>query len=168
MPRAARPGAGWRGTCGGVTYDFGLHFSQELGNHFGSPTDSWPATAEHVTPFLAIVVNALGVTDGARWFEAAGRAHQKVVDADQARTYNFGFAHYLDMATGAHEEITLPIEAAFEAMKGMYVLTRRDSAVDVHAYFECAAQACSRLRDARGRRRQQLEQGRARRQAAAQ
>uniref|UniRef100_UPI0036709377 hypothetical protein n=1 Tax=Bacillus tropicus TaxID=2026188 RepID=UPI0036709377 len=63
---------------------------------------------------------------------------------DQARTYNFGFAHYLDMATGAHEEITLPIEAAFEAMKGMYVLARRDSAVDVHAYFDCALRACSR------------------------
>ncbi|MFJ7416950.1 hypothetical protein ACIQWZ_40115 [Streptomyces sp. NPDC098077] len=127
-----------------MTYNFGLHFTQELGNHFGSPTASWPATAEHVTPFLAIVVNVLGMTDGARWFEAAGRAHQKVVDADEARTYNFGFAHYLDTATGAHQEITLPREAAFEAMKGMYVLARRDSAADVHAYFDWALPACSR------------------------
>ncbi|MCX4625054.1 hypothetical protein [Streptomyces albogriseolus] len=45
-----------------MTYDFGLRFTQELGNRFGSPTGSWPATAERVTPFLAIVVDALGTT----------------------------------------------------------------------------------------------------------
>ncbi|MFZ4184531.1 hypothetical protein ACOZCG_25970 [Streptomyces pseudogriseolus] len=54
-----------------MTHDFGLHFTQELGNHFGSPTNSWPASAEQMTPFFAIVVNALGTDDSARWFEAA-------------------------------------------------------------------------------------------------
>ncbi|MEQ4611559.1 hypothetical protein ABMX48_37150 [Streptomyces cavourensis] len=44
-----------------MTYDFGHHSTQELGNRFGPNTDSWPATAERVTPFLTIVVDALGV-----------------------------------------------------------------------------------------------------------
>ncbi|MER6297659.1 hypothetical protein [Streptomyces althioticus] len=35
-----------------MTHDFGLHFAQELGNHFGSPTDSWPASAEQMTPLV--------------------------------------------------------------------------------------------------------------------
>ena len=46
----------------GVTHDFDLRFAQELGNRFGSPTDSWPETAERVTPVLAIVVDALAWT----------------------------------------------------------------------------------------------------------
>ncbi|MFJ7416953.1 hypothetical protein ACIQWZ_40130 [Streptomyces sp. NPDC098077] len=63
-----------------MTYDFRLHFTQELGNRFGPTTDSWPATAERVTPFLAIVVDALGVDDGLRWFEAARQARQRVLE----------------------------------------------------------------------------------------
>ncbi|MHA4820182.1 hypothetical protein ACXZ65_38200 [Streptomyces aculeolatus] len=129
-----------------MTHDFGLHFTWELGNRFGSPTGNWPASAELVTPFFAIVVNALGGTGGAaRWFEAARRAHQRVVDADQARTYNFGFAQYLDLETEAHQETALPVVAAFEAMKGAYEVARRDGGVDVDVYFDCALQACSRL-----------------------
>lgn len=75
-----------------------------------------------MTPFLAIVVDALGVDDGLRWFEAALQAHE---------------------------------------------VTRRDAAVDVDVYFECAAQACSRLGAAYRARVQQLEQGRETRAAAA-
>ncbi|WP_331761974.1 hypothetical protein [Streptomyces anulatus] len=144
-----------------MTYDFRLHFTQELGNHFGPATDSWPATAERVTPFLAIVVDALGVDDGLRWFEAA---RQRVLEDE--RDDSFGFAHYLDTATGAHEDITLPVVAAFEALKGAYEVARRERSVDVDMYFECAAQACSRLGQARRDRREQLEQGRERRVAA--
>ncbi|WP_333736224.1 hypothetical protein [Streptomyces sp. IBSBF 2806] len=59
-----------------TTYDFGPRFTQELGNRFGSPAESWPAIAERVTPFLAIVVDALGVDDGLWWFEAARQAHR--------------------------------------------------------------------------------------------
>ncbi|MFJ7416952.1 hypothetical protein ACIQWZ_40125 [Streptomyces sp. NPDC098077] len=57
--------------------------------------------------------------------------------------------------------------AAFKAMKGAYEVARRERSVDVDVYFECAAQACSRLSDTRRDRRQQLEQGREK-QAAAQ
>ncbi|MEV4976740.1 hypothetical protein [Streptomyces scopuliridis] len=149
-----------------MTYNFGLHFTQELGDRFGPAPDSWPATAERVTPFLAIVVDALGVDEGLRWFEAARQAHRRVTEAERDRSYNFGFAHYLDTATGAHEDITLPVVAAFEALKGAYEVARRESGVDVDVYFECAAQACSRLGDARRDRLQQLEQGRERRVAA--
>ncbi|MFE6128321.1 hypothetical protein ACFQ6Q_08635 [Streptomyces sp. NPDC056437] len=126
-----------------MTHNFGLHFTQELGNHFGSPTDSWPASAEQVTPFLAIVVNALGTEDSERWFAAARRAHRSVVNADETQAYNFGFARYLDLETEAHQGLTLPVVAAFEAMKGLYEVTRWDSSVDVDAFFECALQACS-------------------------
>ncbi|MET8615819.1 hypothetical protein [Streptomyces misionensis] len=147
-----------------MTYDFRLHLTQELGNHFGSPADSWPKTAELVTPFLAIVVDALGVDEGLRWFEAAREAHRRVTEAERDRSYNFGFAHYLDTAAGAHEDITLPVVAVFEALKGAYEVARRESSVDV--YFECAAQTCSRLGAARRDRRQQLEQGRETRVAA--
>ncbi|MFE4583117.1 hypothetical protein [Streptomyces chartreusis] len=128
-----------------MTHDFGLHLTQELGNRFGSPTDSWPETAERVTPFLAIVVDALGVDDGLRWFEAARQAHRCVIEAEEDHSFNFGFAHYLDMAAGAYENVTLPMVAAFEAMKGAYEVARRDRGVDVDVYFDCALQACSRL-----------------------
>ncbi|MFE0737495.1 hypothetical protein [Streptomyces sp. NPDC058855] len=50
-----------------MTHNFGLHFAQELGNRFGSPTDSWPGSAEQVIPFFAIVINALGTDDAAQW-----------------------------------------------------------------------------------------------------
>ncbi|MFE4055614.1 hypothetical protein ACFXP3_04760 [Streptomyces sp. NPDC059096] len=149
-----------------MTYDFGLHFTQELGNRFGPNPDNWPATAELVTPFLSIVVDALGVDEGLRWFEAARQAHRRVTEAERDRSYNFGFAPYLDTATGAHEDITLPVVAAFEALKGTYEVTGREVGVDVDVYFECAAQACSRLDAARRYRQQQLEQRRERRVAA--
>ncbi|MFC8012700.1 hypothetical protein [Streptomyces cinereoruber] len=150
-----------------MTYDFGLHFTQELGNRIGPDTDSWPATAERVTPFLAIVVDALDVDEGLRWFEAARKAHLRVTEAERDRSYNFGFAHYLDTATGAHEDITLPVIAAFEALKAAYTVARHEDSTDVDVYFKCAAQACSRLGAARRDRVQQLEQGRERRAAAA-
>ncbi|WP_232838705.1 hypothetical protein [Streptomyces geranii] len=127
-----------------MTHNFGLHFTQELGNHFGSPTDSWPASAEQVTPFFAIVVNALGTDDAPRWFEAARKAHQRVETAERDRAHHFGFAHHLDVETEAYEEITLPVVAAFEATKGLYEITRRDPSVDVDVFFDCALRACSR------------------------
>ncbi|MFI8164171.1 hypothetical protein ACIF6I_33840 [Streptomyces microflavus] len=65
-----------------------------------------------MAPFLAIVVDALGVDDGLRWFEAARQARQRVLDDERDDSYSFGFAHYLDTATGAHEEITPPVVAA--------------------------------------------------------
>ncbi|MEV5620194.1 hypothetical protein ACFVG1_36445 [Streptomyces bacillaris] len=148
-----------------MTYDFGLHFTQELGNRLGPDTDSWPATAERVTPFLTIVVDALGVDEGLRWFEGAQKAHLRVTEVERNRSYNFGFAHYLDTATGAHKDVTLPVLAAFETLKATYVVAQHDG-TDVDLYFECAAQACSRLGGARRDRTQQLEQGRERRAAA--
>jgi hypothetical protein len=75
-----------------VTHNFGLHFTQELVKRYGFHDEGWPESAEQVTPFFAIVVNALGEDDATRWFEAARRAHQCVVEADQARTWHFGFA----------------------------------------------------------------------------
>ncbi|QPM27849.1 hypothetical protein I3J19_28040 (plasmid) [Streptomyces clavuligerus] len=141
-----------------MTYDFGFRFTQELRNRFGPDTDRWPPTVERVTPFLAIVVDALGVDDGVRWFEAARQAHRRVLDDE--RGDSFGFSHYLDTAAGAFEDTTLSVVAAFEAMKGAYEVARRESSVDVDVYFECAAQACSRMGDAVRRRRQELEQGR--------
>lgn len=127
-----------------MTHNFGLHFAQELGNRFGSPTDSWPASAEQAIPFFAIVVNALGTDDAAQWFEAARRAHQCVVTAEQNRAHHFGFAHHLDVETEAHQELPPPVVAAFEATKALYEVTRRDAAVDVEVFFECALRACSR------------------------
>ncbi|MFD5936969.1 hypothetical protein [Streptomyces sp. NPDC060333] len=120
-----------------MTHNFGFHFTQELGNQFDTPTDSWPASTEQVTPFFAIIADALGTNGAVRWFEAARRAYQS---ASQVRTYNFGFAHYLDLETEAHEDPTLPVVAAFEATKALYEVTRRDADV----FFECARRACSR------------------------
>ncbi|MGW5003058.1 hypothetical protein ACWEP8_36000 [Streptomyces hydrogenans] len=127
-----------------MTHNFGLYFALELGHRFGSPTDSWPASAEQVTPFFAIVVHALGTDDAAQWFEAARRAHQRVVTAEQNRAHHFGFAHHLDMETKAHQELPLPVVAAFEATKALYVVARRDAALDIDVLFECALRACSR------------------------
>lgn len=127
-----------------MTHNFGLHFAQELGNRFGSCADRWPESAEQVTPFFAIVVNALGADGAVRWLEAARRAHQRSVAAEKTGTYNFGFAQYLDTETGAHEAPTIPIVAAFEAMKALWEITRRDADVDVDEFFECALRACLR------------------------
>ncbi|MEV8347378.1 hypothetical protein [Streptomyces niveus] len=127
-----------------MTHYFGLHFTLELGNRFGSPTDSWPESTEQVTPFFAIVVNALGADGATGWFEAARRAHQRVVDAGRARTWNFGFAQNLDLETEAHQKPTLPVVAAFEATKALYEITRRDAGVDIDAFFGCAPRASSR------------------------
>ncbi|MFJ3861517.1 hypothetical protein ACIPRL_35480 [Streptomyces sp. NPDC090085] len=126
-----------------MTHDFGLHFTQELGNRFGLPTDSWPASAEQVTPFFTIVVNALGA-DATRWFEAARTAHHKVAAAEKDRAHNFGFPMYLDVATEAHKDISVPVVAAFEATKALYEITRYARDADVEAYFDCALRACAR------------------------
>ncbi|MFI1839747.1 hypothetical protein [Streptomyces olivaceoviridis] len=127
-----------------MTNNFGLQFAQELVKPYGFLDDGWPESAEQVIPFFAIVVNALGVDDAARWFEAARRAHQRVVTAEQDRTRHFGFDHYLDLETRAYEENALPVVAAFEAIKSVYQVTRQDRGVDVDVYFDCALRACSR------------------------
>jgi hypothetical protein len=114
-----------------------------MGNRFGSLTDSQPASAEKVSPFFAIIVNALGTDDAAQWFEAARKAHQRVVTAEQNRADHFGFTHHLDVETEAHQELTLPVVAASEATKALYEVTRRDAA-DVDVFFECALRTCSR------------------------
>ncbi|WP_237492993.1 hypothetical protein [Streptomyces sp. YIM 132580] len=70
-------------------------------------------------------------------------------------------------ATNAHtHNVTLPVLAAFEALKAAYTVARHEDGPDIDVYFEGAAQACSRLAAARRERVQQLEQGRARRAAA--
>ncbi|MFI8515931.1 hypothetical protein ACIGHB_32910 [Streptomyces sp. NPDC085460] len=127
-----------------MTHNFGLHLALELGNRFGSPTDSWPPSAEPVTPFLAIVVNALGTQEAVRWFDAARRAHQSVVAADEARTHQFGFPSCLDGELGLDRAPSLAVVAAWEAMKALYVVARRDATLDVDVLFECALRACSR------------------------
>ncbi|MFJ1917420.1 hypothetical protein ACIOGX_36460 [Streptomyces sp. NPDC088147] len=129
----------------GVTHNFGFHFTQELANRLSMPTDSWPASAEQVTAFFAIVVNALGTDGAVRWFTAARRAHHRVVTAEQNRAHHFGFAHHLDVETETHQELTLPVAAAFEAMKAFWEVARRDPGVDVGEFFDCALRACSRL-----------------------
>ncbi|MFE9637216.1 hypothetical protein [Streptomyces sp. NPDC006463] len=126
-----------------MTHDFGLHLTQELGNRFGLPTASWPASAEQVTPFT-IVVKALGTDAATRWFEGARTAHHKVAAAEQNRTHNFGFPMYLDVATEAHKELGLPVLAAFEATKAAYEITRWAGDADVEVYFACALRACAR------------------------
>jgi hypothetical protein len=127
-----------------VTNDFGLWFAVELSGRFGWSGADWPASAEQVTPFFAIVVNALGTHDGARWLEAARRAHHSFVDAERTRTHSFGFAHHLDRETEAHKDPTLPVVAAFEATKALCEITRRDKDADVDEFFDCALQACAR------------------------
>jgi hypothetical protein len=127
-----------------VTNDFGLWFAVELSRRFGWSGADWPASAEQVTPFFAIIIDALGAADAARWLEAARKAHQRSVAAEKTGTHNFGFAQYLDTETGAHKEPTLPVVAAFEATKALYEITRRDKDADVDEFFDCALQACAR------------------------
>ncbi|MFJ7063354.1 hypothetical protein ACIQVA_37835 [Streptomyces microflavus] len=126
-----------------MTHDFGLRFAQELCDRFGSPVGSWLASAEQVIPFFAIVVNALGTNNAALWFEAAPTAVRSVVTAEQNRVHHFGFAHHLAVKIDAHQELTLPVVAAFEATKALYEVTRRHAAVEVDVFFDCALRACS-------------------------
>ena len=102
-----------------MTYEFGLHFTQELGNRFGSATDSWPATAERVTPILAIIVDALGTEGSERWFAAARRAHLSVIEADETRAYKLRLCPLPGPGDEAQRGLTLPVVAAFEAMEGL-------------------------------------------------
>ncbi|MFD9807688.1 hypothetical protein ACFWZZ_10475 [[Kitasatospora] papulosa] len=127
-----------------MTHNFGFHFSIELRNHFGSPTDGWPASAEHVTSFFGIVVNALGADRAAHWFVAARQAHLHVVAADQALGHQFGFASHLDFEIGDDRTPSLDRTAAWEAMKAVYELMRRDGAADAETFFDCALLATER------------------------
>ncbi|WP_331722412.1 hypothetical protein [Streptomyces anulatus] len=47
-----------------------------------------------MTPFLAIVVDALGLDDGLRWFEEARETRQRVLEDKRDDSYCFGCAHY--------------------------------------------------------------------------
>ncbi|MGW0565557.1 hypothetical protein ACWDZ4_34445 [Streptomyces sp. NPDC003016] len=115
-----------------------------MGNRFGPPTDSRPESAEQVILFFAIVVNALGADEAARWFETAYGAHQQVVAAEEARTVHFGFAGHLDGKTEAYRQPSPPVVAAFEATKALHEVTRQDAAADVDVFFDSALRACAR------------------------
>ncbi|MFD4144559.1 hypothetical protein [Streptomyces sp. NPDC058572] len=121
-----------------MTHDFGFHLTQELGN-YGSPTVSWPASAEHVAPF-----HTLGTDRAAQWLVAARRAHLHVVAADNARDYQFCFAAHLDTEIGDDRGPSLDHTAAWVAMKALYELTRRDAGADAAVFFDCALPACER------------------------
>ncbi|MFD3722827.1 hypothetical protein [Streptomyces sp. NPDC058674] len=132
-----------------MTHDFGLYLTLELGSHYGSPSDSWPAgswpaSTEHVLPFFTIVVNELGTDRAAHWFIAAREAHKHVVAAEQARDYQFGFAAHLSTEIGDDRGPSFDRAAAWEAMKGLYELVRRDAAADPVALFNCALLATGR------------------------
>ncbi|MGC5041109.1 hypothetical protein ACLQ2C_36840 [Streptomyces sp. DT73] len=132
-----------------MTHNFGLYLTLELGNHYGSPADTWPAggwpaSTEHVIPFFTIVVNELGEDRAARWFLAAREAHNHVAAAEQARDYQFGFAAHLNTEIGDDRGPSLDRAAAWEAMKALYELVRRDTAADPEVLFNCALLATGR------------------------
>ncbi|GGV53405.1 hypothetical protein [Streptomyces spectabilis] len=132
-----------------MTHNFGLYLTLELGDYYGSPSDSWPAgswsaSTEHVIPFFTIVVNELGADRAAHWFIAAEKAHKHVAAADQARDHQFGFAAHLNTEIGDDREPSLPCAAAWEAMKALYELVRRDAAADPSVLFNCAVLASGR------------------------
>jgi hypothetical protein len=128
-----------------VTHNYGFHLTQAMGNRYGLPTDDWPASAEHLTSFFTIVVNAVGLERAAGWFEAARRAERRVQEVEQARTYQFGFAAYLADALDFYgQEPTLPETAAWEAMKGAREVARHGTGMDFDAVLDCALEACER------------------------
>ncbi|WP_217246081.1 hypothetical protein [Streptomyces sp. AC602_WCS936] len=132
-----------------MTHNFGIHFTQELANRYGLPTDDWPASTEPVTSFFTIVVNAVGRGRALDWFEAARRAERRVDEVDQARTYQFGFAAYLADALDFYgQRPTLAETVAWEAVKGAREVARHGSGIDRDAGFDvlldCAVRACGR------------------------
>lgn len=64
--------------------------------------------------------------------------------ADQARTYQFGFAPHLDREIADDHGPSLARAAAWEAMKALYEITRQDAGADVDVFFDCALRACGR------------------------
>lgn len=132
-----------------VTHNYGFHLTQAMGNRYGLPTDDWPLSAEHLTSFFTIVVNAVGLERAAEWFEAARRAERRVQEVEQARTYQFGFAAYLaDVLDFYGQEPTLAETVAWEAVKGAREVARHGSGIDRDADFDalldCALKACGR------------------------
>ncbi|MFF4393254.1 hypothetical protein ACFY0G_42060 [Streptomyces sp. NPDC001552] len=132
-----------------MTHNFGLYLTLELGSHYGSPSDSWPAgswpaSTEHVIPFFTIVVNELGPDRAGHWFLAAIEAHKHVVAAELARDYQFGFAAHLNTEIGDDRGPSLDRAAAWEAMKALYELMRRDAAANPEVLFTCALLASGR------------------------
>jgi hypothetical protein len=121
--------------------DFGFHFTRAMSYQVGLLTAAWPESAEYVTPFFTVVVNTLGPHEATEWFEAARRAQRRVRAAEEARTYQLGFSVYLDNEIGDREP-TLAQVAAWEALKAVQEIARRDSTADFDVFLDCAVQAC--------------------------
>ncbi|WP_411152347.1 hypothetical protein [Streptomyces sp. A30] len=100
-----------------MTHNFGFRLAHAVG-HYGlsADADGWPASLEHAAPFLSIVVNELGPDEAGAWIDGARRAHARENEARLARTYKFGFPHYLTLELGDFEN-TLARVAAWEASR---------------------------------------------------
>ena len=111
-----------------------------MGNRFGLLGDGWPASAQYVAPFFAIVVDVVGQEEAAAWFEAARR---RELEVEQARTHQFGFAVYLSSQLDHYDQEPTPARtSAWEAMKAVREIVRQDSAADLDVFLDCALEAC--------------------------
>ncbi|MDX2855307.1 hypothetical protein [Streptomyces scabiei] len=126
-----------------MTHDFGFRLAHAMG-HYGlsADADGWPASLQHAAPFLSIVVNELGPDEAGTWIDGARRAYARENEAKLARTYRFGFPHYLTLELGDFEN-TLGRVAAWEALKAVHELARYEN-MDLDMLLDCARRAVTR------------------------
>lgn len=75
-----------------------------------------------------------------KWFDAARRAHRRVVAADEVRTHQFGYlTNELD-----DQEQTPARVSAWEAVTALNEIARRACAADFDVFLDCALEACDR------------------------
>ncbi|MFF8790885.1 hypothetical protein [Streptomyces sp. NPDC015125] len=137
-----------------MTHNFSFHLTQEWANQYGLPTDDWPPSTAPVTSFFTIAVNAVGLERATTWFEAARRAERRVEEVKQARTFQFGFAAYLEHAMDFYGHLpTLEETVAWEAVKAAREIAHHnvgvgpDAGPDFDDFLDCAMRACGRSSD---------------------
>jgi hypothetical protein len=114
-----------------VTHNYGFHLALAFGNEYGV-ADTWPASAEHVTPYFSIIVGTLGPEEGEQFLAAARRACRRRTELKQQSPPDWrplvgDFTRCLDRKLGDQEE-TLGRLTAWEAMRAIQHIVQHDPA----------------------------------------
>lgn len=119
--------------------------AKAVGDHYGLPADRRPASSEHVAPFFAIIVSALGLAEAGEFVEATRRAHRREKEHADKGGHKFAFAVHMSNERG-NSKGNFFRTSGREAMKGIQAIVSQDSTADLDDLLICAIAA---LRGAR-------------------
>lgn len=114
--------------------------AKAVGDHYGLPADRWPASSEHVAPFFAIIVSALGLAEAGEFVEATCRAHRREKEHADKGGHKFAFAVHMSNERG-NSKGNFFRTSGREARKGIQAIVRQDSTADLDDLLICAIAA---------------------------